>query len=332
MKPMRCAALGGLLLAMTLVVMSPAPVAALEEVRVRDSWIPNAFQAGWHYALGKGWFEEQGLQISHEDGNGSAVSVPIIAAKQADIGWGDLSTMAVGRGKGMEVISIMGLLRKTQLGIFVPKDSGIKTPKDLEGKTLLYTAGSVEAPYLDAFFSAGGTSRDKVDLVSVDAAAKIGAYVAGEGMGVATTIPFGWPLIQPHRPSDAIAFAEYGFVLPGYGMYVHEDTLAERKEMLAKVVAVMVRAWQAIQEPGGAEEAADIMIGRRPDAKLDRAQLIEQITLHFPYFTTEATADKPLGWQAPEDWTKTIVNLEHAELVPAGSKPEDYFTNELIPQ
>jgi NitT/TauT family transport system substrate-binding protein len=102
--------------------------------------------------------------------------------------------------------------------------------------------------------------------------------------------------------------------------------------MLAKVVAVMVRAWQAIQEPGGAEEAADIMIERRPDAKLDRVQLIEQITLHFPYFTTEATADKPLGWQAAEDWTKTIENLEQAELVPAGSKPEDYFTNELIPQ
>jgi NitT/TauT family transport system substrate-binding protein len=313
-------------------IMMGWTVVSAETVTVRDSWTPSALQAGWWYGMGKGLFKEQGIEIDHQDGNGSTTTVSLLGAKKFDIGWGDLSTMAVGRGKGMKVVSVMGLLRKTQLGVFVPADSGLKTPKDLEGKTVLYTATSVEGPYMDAFFEAGGTDRSKIDLVNVDSNAKISAYNAGQGMAVVTTIPFGAPLINAHRKSDTIEFANYGFVLPGYGMYVHEDTLKEKKDTIAKVVNVMIKSWQEIMKEGGAEECADIMIKLRPDAKLVRDQLIDQIKLHIPYFYTEATKGKPIGWQAESDWAQTVTNLEGAKLVPDGSKPTDYFTNDLIQQ
>jgi NitT/TauT family transport system substrate-binding protein len=299
-----------------------------EKVTVRDSWTPSALQAGWHCGMEKGYFGD--LEISHEDGNGSTTTVTLIGNKSFDIGWGDLSTMAVGRGKGMKVVSVMGLLRKTQLGIFVPEGSGLKTAKDLEGKTVLYTATSVEGPYLDAFFAAGGTSRAKIDLVNVDSNAKMSTYASGKGDAVVTTIPFGAPLVNPHRKSTTIEFANYGFVLPGYGMYVHEDTLRAKPEVIKKAVAGMIRAWNDIIKDGGAEECADIIIKRRPDAKLIREQLVEQIKLHVPYFYTAATKDKPLGWQAEADWDQTVTNLEQAKLIPGGSKPTDYFTNEFV--
>ena len=303
-----------------------------ETVTVRDSWTPSAFQAGWHCGVAKGLFKAQGIDIVHEDGNGSTTTVSLIGAKKFDIGWGDLSTMAIGRGKGMRVVSVMGLFRKTQLGIFVPAGSGLKTPKDLEGKTVLYTASSVEGPYLEAFFAAGGTAASKIDLVNVDSNAKISAYNAGQGMGVITTIPFGAPLINAARKSDTIEFANYGFVLPSYGMYVNEDTLKEKKETIAKVVRAMTQSWNGIVAPGGAEECADLMIKQRPDAKLDRAQLVDQIKMHIPYIYTDATKNKPIGYQADSDWAQTVKNLESAKLVPAGSKPTDYFTNEFVPQ
>jgi NitT/TauT family transport system substrate-binding protein len=94
----------------------------------------------------------------------------------------------------------------------------------------------------------------------------------------------------------------------------------------------MIEAWTLITREGGAEECADIIIKLRSDAKLIREQLIEQIKLHVPYFYTEATKGKPLGWQAESDWAQTIKNLEEAKLVPAGSKTSEYFTNDLIKQ
>ena len=70
------------------------------------------------------------------------------------------SAMAFARSKGMPVISIAGFFRKGDLGLLVPVDSPIKEPKDIKGKRLVYTAGSMEAPFLDAFFNKAGVTRD----------------------------------------------------------------------------------------------------------------------------------------------------------------------------
>jgi len=314
---------------LTIAALWPGAASA-EKVMVRDSWTPSSLQASWHCGMAKGLFQAKGLEIVHEDGNGSTTTATLIANKSFDIGWGDLSNMAIGRGKGMKLVSVMGLLRKTQLGVFVPESSGIKTPKDLEKRSVLYTATSVEGPYMDAFLAAGGTDRSKIDLVNVDANAKMSSYAAGQGDAVVTTIPFGAPLINPYRKSTAIEFSDYGFVLPGYGMYVHEDTLKTKRETIQKVIDVTREAWAMIIKDGGAEECADLLMKQRPDAKLIRDQLIEQLKLQVPYFYTKATEGKPFGWQADDDWSQTVKNLEQAKLIPAGSKPSDYYTNDFI--
>ena len=243
----------------------------------------------------------------------------------------DLSVMAVGRDKGMPLISLAGLIRKTALGVFVPKGSGLKTPKDLEGKEIIYTATSFEGPFLDAFFKAGGTSRDKINLVSVDAASKISAYVAGKGDGMVTTIPYGIPFMTG-RPSDSILFADFGLVLPSYGLVVRTETLAQRRPALERLVKAFLQSWQAIIDGGEktAMEAADIIIKRRPDAKLNRAQMADMILQHVPYFYTSNTQGKPLGWQADADWKATVAAMEEAKVIKPGSKSTDYYTNDLI--
>src|ERR1700704_6104707 len=84
-------------------------VALAEKVTVRDSWTPSSLQASWHCGMAKGLFQAKGIEIAHEDGNGSTTTATLVANKSFDIGWGDLSTMAIGRGKGMKLVSVMGL-------------------------------------------------------------------------------------------------------------------------------------------------------------------------------------------------------------------------------
>lgn len=302
------------------------------KVVVRDSWTPNGLQAGWHWGLEKGIFKKHGVDVRHEDGNGSTVTVQLVAAEKIDLGFTDLSTMAIGRERGMKIISIGGLIRQTSIGIFVPKGSGIKNIKDLEGKEVIYTATSFEGPFMNAFLRAGGTSREKVNLVSVDASAKVSTYAGGRGMGMVTSIPFGAPQVAKARPSDEILLADYGFVLPSYGLVVHQDTLKSRPDVLRKVAAAFFESWQQIIDGGkdAAEEAADIMIKRRTDAKIDREQTIGIIRQHIPYFYTPNTKGKPLGWQSAEDWAATIKAMEEAKLLKPGSRPNMYFTNDLL--
>jgi NitT/TauT family transport system substrate-binding protein len=316
-----------------LAVVLSAGARAQEKVTVRDSWTPTGVQAGWHWGLEKGIFKKHGLDVAHEDGNGSVVTVQLVAAGKIDVGYTDLSAMAVGKEKGMPITSIAGLMRKTTMGIFVPRGSGIKTIKDLEGKELIYTATSFEGPFMDAFLRAGGTSRDKVNLVSVDAASKVSTYAGGRGMGMITSLPFGAPQVEKARPSDTILLADYGFVLPSYGLVVQESTIKARPKMLRALTAAFLESYQQIIDGGdkAAEEAADIIIKRRPDAKIDRAQTVAMIKQHIPYYFTPNTKGEPLGWQSAKDWEATLKAMEEAKLIKPGAKPAAYFTNEFIP-
>lgn len=316
-----------------LAVSLSAGAGAQEKVTVRDSWTPTGVQAGWHWGLEKGIFKKHNLDVAYEDGNGSVVTVQLVGAGKIDVGYTDLSAMTIGKERGMPIISIAGLMRKTTMGIFVPRGSGIKTIKDLEGKELIYTATSFEGPFMDAFLRAGGTSREKVNLVSVDAASKVSTYASGRGMGMITSIPFGAPQVEKVRPSDTILLADYGFVLPSYGLVVREDTMKTRSKMLRELTTAFLESFQQIIDGGdkAMEEAADLIIKRRTDVKIDRAQTISMIKQHIPYYYTPNTKGQPLGWQSTKDWEATLKAMEEAKLIKPGAIPSAYFTNEFIP-
>jgi len=321
----------GALVAAALMAVSMAASAQNAKIKVRDGWTPGGLQAAWFYAMGKNMFAARGIDLEFDDGTGSPVAAQLVAAGQYDMAHADLSVMAVARTKGMKLISVAGLLRNTTLAVFVPKDSGIKTIKDLVGKQVLYTATSMEAPYLAALAKAGGVSKEQIDFLNVDAQAKISTYTAGRGDGMITTVPFGAPIVNPRRPSNTIEFSNYGLILPGTGIFIRESDLADAKKAkaLETVVAVYLQAWTEII--GGREaEAADLIMKQRPEAKLNRDSLIDQIKIHYPYLHTQNTKGKPLGWQAPDDWARTIVSMEAAGLMPAGAKPGDFFTNRMI--
>lgn len=314
----------------SVVTQSPS---ALERFTVRDSWSVTGLQAGLYWAMEKGLFAKNGIDITFEDGNGSGTTVQLINAGQFDVGHTDLSVMAIGRGKGMKLTSIGGLIKKTSIGVFVPKGSGIKTPKDLEGKEVIYTPSSIEGPFMDQFLKAGGTSRDKVNLVSVDAAAKMPSYAAGKGDAMVTAIPQGLGYVEKARPSDYILFGDYGLDLPSYGIVVTEQTLKTRSPNALKgLVTAYFDAWQQIVDGGepAIAEAATIIMRHRPDAKLERDLLMSSTREHAKYFQTPNTTSKRLGYQSTEDWKQVIATLEGAKLIPIGSKPSDYFTNDLI--
>ena len=74
----------------------------------------------------------------------------------------------------------------------------------------------------------------------------------------------------------------------------------------------------------------EAMVKQRPDARLDRAVLREQIRLTIEFFETPATRGRPVGWQAEQDWAASLRALETAGAIRAGWQAQNYFTNEFI--
>jgi NitT/TauT family transport system substrate-binding protein len=308
----------------------PAIAQAPAKLTARTDFLPWGMHAGLHLGVEKGWFKEDGLDVEVSDGKGSGITMQQVATGDVDVGWVQLGVMAVARGKGMPVISIAGLARRGDLGALVPKGAGLTKVKDLEGKKVAYTAGTSWGPLVDPFLEAGGTSRDKVNLVSVDQTALLSIYTSGAVDATLTTFPFAKPTADRQRPSDGLLLADVGLNIPSYGLIVAQRSLDAKEDALRRFVPVVIKAWEYIYADH-VDEGVQAILKQRPNEKLDAGIMRDQIVEYRRFFNTEATKDKRFGWQSDEDWKGTIAVLEKTKSIPPGSKPSDYFTNKFVP-
>ncbi|NYE23199.1 ABC transporter substrate-binding protein [Pigmentiphaga litoralis] len=303
---------------------------AAEPVKVRLDFLPYGLHAPFYLAKERGWFTEQGLDVTIEDGNGTGPALALVAGGNYDIAQISLGALPIARDKGMPVKAIAAVLGKGDFGAVVAESANIKSPKDLEGKTVYYSAGSVETPFIDTYLQRAGVDKSKVNLVNIDIGAKISGYMSGQGDAMFAPVSLYTIRGVTPRASRGMLFTEYGIEVPSFGLVANESTIAKRPKVLGSFVGVFQRAWVAIKEGGAIDEGVAALIKNRPQAKLDPAVMKAQIEAVYPFLKTAATADKPMLWMAPSDWAATVKVMESAKLIKAGTKPEAIYTNQFI--
>ncbi|KDS81107.1 ABC transporter substrate-binding protein [Bordetella bronchiseptica KM22] len=318
-------AMGGIAL---LAAAGTAGAQAPEPLRVRLDWTPWGVQAAFHLAQQKGWYKQAGLDVTLEDGNGSVTTVQIVGGSDRfDLGHAALASMMIARDKGLPVKAVAVFARHSDIGLLVPADSGIAGPEQLKGRKVAYTAGSLEAPFIDAFLARGKLKKSDLELINVDAASKASTYAVGRADAAFSTIPFFLPVVSQNRPSRAVRFADFGLDMPSFGLFASEDKLRERGEAIGRFASVSARAWEYIYA-GHEDEAVSAILAQRPQARLDRAVLRGQIDALRGYFGQ--SAGQRVGAPVPADWEQAVRTLSSVGLVRADAKAADFYVPDLV--
>lgn len=320
-------ALVGAVATALLVLLSPALADDAHTLTVRLEWLPSGYHAPFWLAAEKGWFKKAGLDVSISDGTGSVTTVQMVASGQYDLGHAALSSMAIARSKGMPLISVAGFMRKGDIALMVPKDSPIHGPKDLKGKKIIYTASSLETPFIDAFLAAGGLTREDVELINVDANAKVGQYLSGAADGIISAGETA-SLLQ-RRPSRLILFADYGLNLPSMGLVASTEALAKKGPAVREFASIVSGAWAYILK-GHEDEGIQAVLHGHENSRLDPAILMANLKVSLQFLYTPSTEKLPIGIQSESDWASAIAIMEKAGVIKPGSKPRDYFTNDYL--
>lgn len=315
-------------LSLLLALFAGGAAAQGEPLKVRLDWTPWGAHAPIHLAMQKGWFRQAGLDVSVEDGNGSVTTVQLVGAGNFDVGHASLAPMMIARDKGLPVKAIANFARKNDIGLLVPRGGAIHGPKDLAGKKIIFTAGSLEAPFLDTFLAKGGLKREQVELVSVAAAAKVPTYAAKRADGVFSTVPFVLPAVEASRPSDAVLFSDYGLQFPSFGLLASEEKIRTRGAALRKFASIVSGAWEYILH-GHEDEAVRAIIAQRPQAKLDPKVLRGQIDALKGYFGSAAAKNLPIGMMADADWLQGIATMASVKLIKKAPSSQ-FYTNDLL--
>ncbi|SDN77839.1 NitT/TauT family transport system substrate-binding protein [Lutimaribacter pacificus] len=239
--------------------------AAADEVTLQLKWVTQAQFAGYYVALDKGFYEEEGLDVTIKPGGPDIAPVQVLLGGGADVMVDWLPSALAAREKGAPIVNIAQPFASSGLMLTCLKEHGITSPEDFPGHTLgtwffgneipLYTwMGKLGIP-TDG--SEGGVTIQKINF-NVDP-------LLQKQVECATTMTYNeyWQVIDAGlTPDDLVVFKyeDEGISTLEDGLYTTEDKLADPAEVdkLARFVKASMKGWKYAEE--NPDEAADIVL------------------------------------------------------------------------
>ena len=303
-----------------------ASVMALDKVNFQWSWIPTGYYSPISAAIAKGFYEEEGIELTVSTGRGSGDAVKKVAGGGSPIGDGDMSAVMAARAQeGAPVQCLMHMHNHSPHSLFILKSSGIEHFRDLEGKTLATTPGNSHRNYFPIAARMAGLDPDTVSWTVVDATAMPSLLVNKRVDGVpyfTSNASFVEPQVKAIGDELVIIpFADYGFDIYSYCIYARDDVIEEQSDMLRRFVKATQRAhFWARDNP---EEAARLHKERWPDTKYED-NLAGWIDLRRNMFG----ADLSGGWTGHYDMDK--VKRTYEVLVESRGLDPEFAVEQVI--
>jgi NitT/TauT family transport system substrate-binding protein len=304
--------------------VSSGPAAALDEVKVRLDWVLRGNHAMFHVAKEKGYFKQNGIDVTKIDpGNGSQRTMQFVGGGQYPFGFGDLPTLATAKSKGVPVTSLVVVNQLSPMSIVTLADSGIKKPKDIEGRKMgVFPAGSTRIFYL-AFAKMVGIDRKKVNEVAVSFPYE--SYLLTKKVDAVTGyLDAEIPILKSKAKIHIMQGAKYGYNGYGSGVLAADEVIQKNPDLVRRFTKAYIQGFVAlIKNP---DEAVDILAKYKKKApkKVWRAQLQADIDSSFMNAITKKSG---LGWQTHDRWKATQQILVDQDIIKKPVAVEKLYTN-----
>jgi NitT/TauT family transport system substrate-binding protein len=141
---------------------------SLRKVKLTLPWVAEGSNAFAFVAKANGYWSDAGLDVEISRGYGSVAAAQAVGAKQFDFGLAAASAGIQQAAKGLPTVAIANCGYDATMTLAVLSDSPIRTPKELDGKSIGGTVNSGEYPFLPAYAKAAGLDLSTVKLVQVD--------------------------------------------------------------------------------------------------------------------------------------------------------------------
>jgi NitT/TauT family transport system substrate-binding protein len=302
---------------------------ALKPVSVTLDWLYQGPNAGFMMAHEKGFYADAGLDVAIAPGKGSASTAQLVASKATEIGYADGYVVGNGVAKGMHIKTVGSIFRRNPSAVMVFDDSPIKSPKDLEGKTVAISAGSAVIQQFPAFCKGVGVDASKVQIINIDPAGLGTALITGKIDAIGAYVSSYVPTleIRGRKPVRIFWFSDAGVTAVSNGIVLHEDLLKSDPNLVRAFVPATLKGFlYGRQHPDEAVAAV-----KKYQPTIDPAITHRELEISWKLWLTPHTMGKPLGWGSEADWKSTIQDLHQYGGVTAQLKPSDLYTNEFVP-
>lgn len=306
----------------------------LKPLSLALDWTPNTNHTGIYVAQAKGWYAHHGIDLKILPYSDSTPSDVLVATGKADTGIGFTESIVSDAAAGTRVVSLASIIAHNTSVIAVRKDSGITSPRQLDGKIF----GGFGAPYERAVMGQvikndGGRGDFKIVTVNTS------PIQALKDKTVDFVWVFdGWEGLQaPREGLELTTFSLTDFKIPDYStpnIISSPSTITAKRDLLKNFMAATAQGYEYAREHP--TESAQILINAAPPGTFPDQQLVrdsqDYLSLRYQDKGKSWGRQDPVYWRA---YPKFMV--ENQAVLDAAGKPvgsldyDSLFTNELLP-
>ncbi|WP_346178378.1 ABC transporter substrate-binding protein [Streptomyces cuspidosporus] len=302
------------------------------KITVGLTYTPNIQFAPFYVAAEKGYYKDAGLNVDLRHHGAAEDLFGALKSGKEDVVYAGGDEMLQARAKNVPLVDIATFYQKYPVGLIVPKESDIKKPTDLKGRTI-----GTPGPYGETYFGLlallkeGGLSVKDANVKNIgftQQAALTGKKVEG---------------VMGYLNNDAVAFEEAGKEvraltldggdkgdpLVGVGIGVQEKTLKKRGDDMKKFVDASLRGLQyAIDHPEDTVELSAKYVPGLKDAKRQKNALAV-LKATTPMMQNDAGE---LGTNDAQSWSRMADFMYDQGLLEKTVTPEEAYSNDYLPK
>ncbi|MBL8383036.1 MAG: ABC transporter substrate-binding protein [Burkholderiales bacterium] len=316
------------------IVCAAAAHAQAPKVRFSLDWVVQGQHAPFLLAKGKGYFDQEGVDVTVDVGNGSAGTVQRLASGAYDMGFADLSTLIEFLGNNPHLPRVQAVYmvhERNPNALFALKRSGISKPADLKGKKISGPVFSSTRKTWPLFARATGLKVDDAAWQNVAPDMVEQAVVRGDvqvGSGFPTQLQIYNRLGVKTEDIVTLKYADFGVDLYGNAVLASARFLGENPQAVAAVLRAINRAMKdTIADPAA---AVKFVMQRNP--LLNEADELEKLKLVMEFMDTPNTRADGLGSIKKLRLDNQVDDINLAFGLKSKPSPDIIFSSAFLPR
>jgi ABC-type nitrate/sulfonate/bicarbonate transport system substrate-binding protein len=284
----------------------------------------------------KGWYQQQGIDLSLTPYSSSVAPETLVATGKAGFAISFTECVTAARAVGQPLVTVAAVLQHDTSALISLKSSGLGSVASLAGKRYAGFGAPYEQPVIQQVLSCGGAQSTSFQNVTTTLDPV--AALKSKQFDFAWVYE-GWEVIEAQREGLSLnLFALNDYCMPDYYSPViitSEQVIQQRSDVIKRFLKATSQGYvYAIQHP---KDAADLLTKGAPAGTFDDTGLV-QASQQFlsPQYQAEASC---WGIQTLAKWTNyPRFMYNHGAIQDANGNPitkePDYaaaFTNSFLP-
>ncbi|WP_295855183.1 ABC transporter substrate-binding protein [Tardiphaga sp.] len=310
---------------------------AAEPVKIKFTldWKIQGLHAPYYWAKAKGYFKDENLDVTIDQGEGSAATVTRVMSGAYDAGFGDINAIIQNAATrpGEAPVMIYMIYNKAPFALLTKADGPIKTLKDLEGTKLGAPAGGASVKLLPLLAKQNNVDYARINLTTVSPALQEQLLLQGQVDSVAVFTATSYMnlvslKLDPDKDFRWMYYTDLGLDLYSNGVMVSPKLAKEKPEAVKGLLRAINRALkETVANP---DAAIEMLAAEEPLIKKD----IEKRRLLYVYSTlidTPESRELGLGDLSDKRVTSNIATIAASFELPKVPTAGEVFSRAFLP-